>query len=172
MARRDWATHAQLHPQLSHPSSLSISLRRTSWGFMKVWQNYSISSMRCRGRYSFWTVTITAWQIDGEKVETVTDFIFLGSQIAIDGDCLHEIKRRLLLGRKAMTNLDSILKNRDFMLPTKIHIVKAMIFPVVMYECQCWTMKKAECWRTDVFQLWCEDSWKSIGQQGDQACLS
>ena len=172
MPRRGWATHAQLHPQLSHPSSLSISLRRTSWGFMKVWQNYSNSSMRCRGRCSFWTVTITAWQIGGEKVETVTDFIFLGSQIAIDGDCLHEIKRRLLLGRKAMTNLDSILKNRDFMLPTKIHIVKAMIFPVVMYECQCWTMKKAECWRTDVFQLWCgEDSWKSIGQQ-NQACQS
>ena len=86
---------------------------------------------------------ITSWQIDGEKVETVADFIFLGSKITADGDCSHEIKRHLLLGRKVMTNLDSIL-NRDITLPTKVHLVKAMVFPVVMYRCESWTMKKAE----------------------------
>ena len=88
---------------------------------------------------------ITLWQIGGEKVEAVTDFIFLGSQITADGDCSHEIKRRLLLGRKAMTNLDSILKSRDITLPTKVRLVKAVVFPVVMYECECWTIRKAEC---------------------------
>ena len=88
---------------------------------------------------------ITSWQIGGEKVEAVTDFIFLGSQITADGDCSHEIKRRLLLGRKAMTNLDSILKSRDITLPTKVRLVKAVVFPVVMYECECWTIRKAEC---------------------------
>ena len=88
---------------------------------------------------------ITSWQIDGEAVETVTDFIFLGSKITADGDCSHEIKRCLLLGRKAMTNLDSILKSRDITLPTKVHLVKAMFFPVVMYDCESWTTKKAEC---------------------------
>ena len=87
---------------------------------------------------------ITSWQIDGETVETVADFIFLGSKIAADGDCSHEIKRRLLLGRKVMTNLDSILKSRDITLPTKVHLVKAMVFPVVMYGCESWTIKKAE----------------------------
>ena len=87
---------------------------------------------------------ITSWQIDGEKMETVTDFIFLGSKITADGDCSHEIKRHLLLVRKAMTNLNSILKIRDITLPTKVHMVKAMVFPVVMYECECWTIKKAE----------------------------
>ena len=87
---------------------------------------------------------ITSWQIDGEKVETVTDFIFLGSKITVDGDCSHEIKRRLLLGRKAMTNLDSALKSRDITLLTKVYMVKAMLFPVVMYECENWTIKKAE----------------------------
>ena len=87
---------------------------------------------------------ITSWQIDGEKMETVTDFIFLGSKIAAAGDCSHEIKRRLLLGRKSVTNLDSILKSRDVTLPTKVHLVKAMIFPVVMYRCESWTIKKAE----------------------------
>ena len=87
---------------------------------------------------------ITSWQIDGERVDTVADFIFLGSQITADGDCSHEIKRRLLLGRKAMTNLDSILKSRDITLPTKVRLVKAMLFPVVMYGCECWTIKKAE----------------------------
>ena len=87
----------------------------------------------------------TSWQIDGEIMETMRDFIFLGSKITVDGDCCHEIKRRLLLGRKAMTNLDSILKSRDTTLPTKVCIVKAMVFPVVMYRCESWTIKKAEC---------------------------
>ena len=98
---------------------------------------------------------ITSWEIDGETMGTVSDFIFLGSKITADGDCSHKIKRRLLLGRKAMTNLDSILKNRDITLPTKVHPVKAMVFPVVMYGCESWTIKKAECHRIDAFELWC-----------------
>ena len=96
---------------------------------------------------------ITSWQIDEETMETVTDFIFLGSKITADGDCSHEIKRRLLLGRKVMTNLDSILKSRDITLPTRVHLVKAMVFPVVMYGCESWTMKKAERQRIDAFEL-------------------
>ena len=99
---------------------------------------------------------ITSWQIDGETVETVTDFIIIiGSKITVDGDCSHEIKRCLLLGRKAMTNLDSILKSRDITLPTKICTVKAMVFPVVMYGCESWTIKKAEHRRINAFELWC-----------------
>ena len=98
---------------------------------------------------------ITSWQIDGKTMETVTDFIFLGSQITTDGDCSHEIKRRLLLGRKVMTNLDSILKSRDITLPTKVCLVKALVFPVVMYGCESWTVKKAEHQRIDAFELWC-----------------
>ena len=102
---------------------------------------------------------ITSWEIDGETVETVSDFIFdkviWGSQITADGDCSHEIKRHLLLGRKVMTNLDSILKSRDITLPTKVRLVKPKVFPVVMYGCESWTMKKAECQRIDAFQLWC-----------------
>ena len=98
---------------------------------------------------------ITSWQIDGETVETVADFIFLGSKIVADGDCSHEMKRLLLLGRKVMTNLDSILISRDITLPTKVHLVKAMVFPVVMYGCESWTVKKAECRRIDAFELWC-----------------
>ena len=98
---------------------------------------------------------ITSWQIDGETVETVTDFIFLGSKITADGDFSHGIKRRLLFGRKVMTNLDSILKSRDITLPTKVHLVKAMVFPVVMYGCESWTIKKGEYQRTDAFELWC-----------------
>ena len=98
---------------------------------------------------------ITSWQIDGETMETLTDFIFLGSKITADGDCSHEIKRPLLLGRKAMTNLGSILKSRDITLPTKVHLVKAIVFPVVMYGCESWTIKKAECQRNDAFELWC-----------------
>ena len=98
---------------------------------------------------------ITSCQIDGETVETVADFIFLGSEITADGDCSYEIKRRLLLGRKVMTNLDSISKNRDITLPTKVHLVKAMVFPVVMYGCESWTIKKSEHWRIDAFELWC-----------------
>ena len=98
---------------------------------------------------------ITSWEIDGETVETVSDFIFLGSKITADGDCSHEIKRCLLLGRKVMTNLDSILKSRDITLPTKDCLVKAMVFPVVMYGCENWTVKTAECRRIDAFELWC-----------------
>ena len=98
---------------------------------------------------------ITSWQIDGQVMETVTDFIFLGSKITADGDFSHEIKRHLLLGRKAVINVDSILKTRDITLPTKLHIVKTMVFPVVMYGCESWTLKKAECRRTDAFELWC-----------------
>ena len=97
----------------------------------------------------------TPWQIDGETMETVRDFIFLGSKITADGDCSHEIKRHLLLGRKVMTNLDSILKSRDITLPTNVNLVKAMIFPVVMYDCESWTVKKAERQRIDAFELWC-----------------
>ena len=98
---------------------------------------------------------ITSWQIDGETVGKVADFIFWGSKITADGDCSHEIKRRLLLGRKAITNLDSILKSRDITLPVKVHLVKAMVFPVVMYGCKCWTIKKVEYRRINVFELWC-----------------
>ena len=98
---------------------------------------------------------ITSWQIDGETVETVADFIFLGSKIAADGDCSHEIKRRLLLGRKVMTNPDSIFKSRDITLPTKVHLVKALVFPVVMYGSESWTIKKAGSQRIDAFELWC-----------------
>ena len=101
------------------------------------------------------SVPITSWQIDGETMETVTGFIFLGSKITADGDCSHEIKRCLLLGRKAMTNLDSVLKSRDVTLPTKVCLVKAMVFPVVRYGCQSWTIKKAEGWRIDAFELCC-----------------
>ena len=102
---------------------------------------------------------ITSWEIDGETVETVADLIFWGSKITVDGDCSHEIKRCLLLGRKVMTNLDSILKGRDITLPTKICLVKAMVFPVVMYRCDSWTIKKAKCQRIDVFLLWC---WRKL----------
>ena len=98
---------------------------------------------------------ITSWQIDGETMETVTVFLFLGSKITADGVCSHEIKRCLLLGRKVMTNLDSIFKSRDITLPTKVHLVKAMVFPVVMYGCESRTIKKAECLRIDAFELWC-----------------
>ena len=98
---------------------------------------------------------ITSWEIDGETVETVAEFIFLGSKIIADGDCSHEIKRRLLLGRTVMTNLDSILKSKDITLPTKVHLVKAMVFPLVMYECASWTIEKAECRRIDAFELRC-----------------
>ena len=98
---------------------------------------------------------MTSWEIDGETVETVSDFIFWGSKITADGDCSHEIKRRLLLGRKVMNNLDSMFKSRDVTLSTKVHLVKAMVFPVVMYGCESWTIKKAKCRRIDAFELWC-----------------
>ena len=102
---------------------------------------------------------IASWQIDGKTMEIMTDFIFLSSKITADGDCSHEIKRRLLLGRKAMTNVGSILKSRDITLPTQVHLVKAMVFPVVMYGCESWTFKKAECQRIDAFELWC---WRRV----------
>ena len=112
---------------------------------------------------------ITSWQIDGEAMETVRDFIFVGSKIPAGGDCSHEITTRLLLGRKAMTNLDSILKSRDITLPTKVRLVKAMVFPVVMYGCESWTVKKAKRQRVDAFELWCWEKrleslldWKEI----------
>ena len=111
---------------------------------------------------------ITSWQIDGETLGTVRAFIFWGSKITADGDCSHEIKRCLLLEKKAMTHLDSILKSRDITLPTKVHIVKYMVFPVFIYRCESWTIKKAERQRTDAFELWC---WRrfleSLGLQGD-----
>ena len=113
---------------------------------------------------------ITSWQIDGETVKTVADFIFSSSQITAGGDCSHEIKIHFLFGRKVMTNLESILKNRDITLPTKVHLVNAMAFPLVMYGCESWSTKKAEHRRTDAFELWC---WrrllKSLGLQGDPA---
>ena len=98
---------------------------------------------------------ITSWEIDGKTVETVADFIFSGSKITADGDCSHEIKRRLLLGREVMNNLDSVLKSRDTTLPTKVRLVKAMVFPVVMHGCESWTVKKAECRKIDAFEVWC-----------------
>ena len=102
---------------------------------------------------------ITSWEIDGETVEIEADFILWGSKITAHGDCSHEIKRHLLLGRKVMTNLDSILKSRDIALPAKVRLVKAMVFPVIMYGCESWTIKKAECWRIDAFELWC---WRKL----------
>ena len=111
---------------------------------------------------------ITSWEIDGKTVETVSYFILGGSKITADGDWSHEMKRHLLFGRKVMTNLDSILKSREIALPTKVCLVKAMVFPVVMYGCESWTIKKAECWRTDAFDCGVgEDSWESPGLQGD-----
>ena len=118
--------------------------------------------------------SITSWQIDGETVGTVSDFIFLGSKITADGDWSHEIKRHLLLGRKVMTNLDSIFKSRDITLPTKVHLVKAMVFPVVIYGCESLTVKKAECRRIDAFELWC---WRRLlrvpwtARRSDQSIL-
>ena len=111
---------------------------------------------------------IISWEIDGKTVETVSDFILGGSKITADGDCSHEIKRRWLLGRKFMTNIDSIFKSRDITLLTNVHLVKAMVFPVVMYGCESWTLKKAERRRMDAFELWCwRRLWESLGLQGD-----
>ena len=112
---------------------------------------HNISLYICK---TYISITYT-WQINGETMETMRDFIFLGSKITADGDFKHEIKRHLLLGRKAVTNLDSILKSRDIALLTKVHLVKAMVFPVVMYGCESWTIKKSECQRIDAFELWC-----------------
>ena len=117
---------------------------------------------------------ITSWQIEGEQVDTVTDFLFLGSKITADVDCSHEIKRHLLLRRKALTNLDSLLRSRDITLPTNVHIVKAMVFPVVMYGCESWTVKKAEHQRIDAFELWwwrrlLRVPWTAVHSEGDQS---
>ena len=117
---------------------------------MKCWLKTQHSENEDHG-----SCPITSWELDGETVETVSDFIFLGSKVTADGDCSHEIKRSLLLGRKVMTNVDSIFKSRDITLPTKVHLVKAMVFPVVMYGCESWTVKKAECRRIDAVERWC-----------------
>ena len=129
---------------------LKSLLMKVKEGSKKVGLNLNIQKTKimASGR-------ITSWQICEERVETVADFIFLGSKITVDGDCSHEIKRRLLLGRKVMTNLDSILKSRDITLPSKVHLIKAMDFPVVMYGCESWTVKEAEYQRSDAFELWC-----------------
>ena len=116
---------------------------------------WAVSLRQPRMRWAFWEVAITSWPINGETMETVRDFIFLGSKITADGACSHEIKRCLLLGREVMTNLDSIFKSRDITLPTKVHLVKAMVFPVVMCGYESWTINKAECQRIDAFELWC-----------------
>ena len=111
---------------------------------------------------------ITSWEVDGETAETVSNFIILGSKITADGDCSHEIKRCLLLRRKVMANLDSMLKSRDITLPTKVHLVRSMVFPVVMYGCESWTVKKAESQRIDDLEMWCwRRLWESLGLQGD-----
>ena len=116
----------------------------------KVGLNLNIQKMKIMA-----SGPITSWQMDGETMETVTDFIFLGSEITADGDCSHKIKTHLLLGKKLMANLDSILKSRDITLPTNVRLVKAMVFPVVMYACESWTIKKTDHWRIDAFGLWC-----------------
>ena len=124
---------------------------------MKVKEESARASLRLNIKKSkiMASGSITAWQIEGEKVQVVTDFLFLDPKITVDNDCSHEVRRLLFLGRKAMTNLDSVLKSRDVTLPTKVHIVKAMVFPVVTYSCESWTVKKAEHQRIDVFKLWC-----------------
>ena len=127
----------------------------TSWGALHPESEKAGLKLNIQKTNIIASSPITLWQIDGETMETVRDFIFLGSKITADGDCSHEIKRHLLLGRKAMTNLDSILKRRDITLLTKVHLVKAMVFPVVMYGYESWTIMKAEHQRTDAFELWC-----------------
>ena len=124
-------------------------------------------------KYRLELCLIISWQVDGETMETVTEVIFLGSKITADGDCSHEIKRCLLLRRKAMTNLDSILKSRDITLPTKVRLVEAMVFPVAMYGCESWTIKRAEHQRIDAFELWsCRRLLRVLGLQGDQTSQS
>ena len=127
---------------------LALSFCPLPCQFVNQWYQFQKTKIMASG-------PLTSWKIDGETVETVADFIFQGSKITADGDCSHEIKRRLLLRRKVMTSLDSIFKSRNITLPTKVHLVKAMVFPVVMYGCENWTVKKAECWRIDAFELWC-----------------
>ena len=121
---------------------------------VKEWSENACLNLNIQRTKIMTSSPITSWQIDGETMETMTDFIFLGSKITADGDCSHKIKRCLLLGRKVMTNLDSILKSRDIILPTKVYSVKAMVFPVVMYGCESWTIKKAKRQKIDAFELW------------------
>ena len=135
-------------------------------GELKIWLKTQHSKIMASG-------PIISWQIDGKTMGTVTDFILGGSKITADGDCSHEIQRHLPLGRKVMTNLDSLLKNRDITLPTKVCLVKAMVFPVIMYGCESWTIKKAECRRTDALNYSVGgNSWESLGLQGDQTSQS
>ena len=139
-----WSFSFSIIPSKEHPGLISF---RMDWLDLRPKRNIQKTKIMASG-------PITSWEIDGETVETVADFIFLGSKIIADGDSSHEIKRRLLLGRKVMTNLDSIFKSRDVTLPTKVCLVKAMVFPVVMYGCESWTVKKAESQRIDAFELW------------------
>ena len=145
---------------------LNISSRGVARNGQNMWSELSFLGQIFSGLFDHsitaWGIrttmasgSITSWEIDGETVETVSDFIFLGSKITADGDCSHEIKRRLFLERKITTNLDSMFKSRHITLPTKVCLVKAMAFPMVMYGCESWTVKKAECWRIDAFELWC-----------------
>ena len=135
---------------MAESKELKSLLMKVKKGERKSWLELNIQKTKIMA-----SSPITSWQIDGETVETVADFIFGGSKITADGDCSHEIKRHLLFGRKVMTNLDSMLKSRDITLATKVHLVKAMVFPVVMYGCESWTIKKAERRRIDAFELWC-----------------
>ena len=145
----------------SEKAGLKLSIQKTkimaSSPISSVWFSHSVVSDSLQHHGLQHAGPITSWQVDGETMETVTDFIFLGSKIIAIGDGSHEIKRHLLLGRKAVPNLDSILKSRDITLPKNVCLVKAMVFPVVMYGCESWTIKKAECRRIDAFELWC---WK------------
>ena len=151
------------HPMAESKEELKSLLIKVKEESEKVGLKLNIQKMKIMA-----SGPITSWQIDGEIVETESDFIFWGSKITADGDCSHEIKRHLLLGRKVMTNLDSIFKSRDIILPTKVHLVKTMVFPVVMYGCESWTVKKAEHRRIDAFELWYwRLSWESPGLQGD-----
>ena len=143
-------SHMQMTPPLWHKVRTKEPLDESESEEWKTGLKLNIKNMKILA-----SSPIISWQIDGETMETVTDFIFLGSNITADGDCSHEMKRCLLLGRKAMTDLDSILKSRDITLPTKVCLVKAMVFPGVMYGCDSWTIKKAEHQRIDVFELWC-----------------
>ena len=140
------AAQGTLKSLLQHHSSKASILRRSAVFTVQLSHPYMTTGK---------TIAFTSWRIDGETMGTVADFIFLGSKITADGDCSHEIQRRSLLGRKVMANLDSIFKSRDITLPTQVHLIKAMVFPVVMYGCEIWTVKKAECRRIDAFELWC-----------------
>ena len=151
-ASREIFLTQQSNPGLQHCRQILYLLSRQRSPRILEWVAYPFNIQKTKIMASG---SITSWQIDGETVEIVTDFILGGSKITADGDCSHGIKRRLLLGRKVMTNLDSILESRDVTLPTKVHLVKALFFPLVMYGCESWTVKKAECQRIDAFELWC-----------------